>query len=104
MKIFGFPIDSVGRCRHYHGVNDIVSIKFNCCEKYYPCYKCHEENEDHPILAWNKEDFSKKAILCGNCHTEITINDYVEKQKCTHCNSSFNPNCSLYYDIYFNME
>lgn len=101
MTIFGFPIDSSGRCKHYHGINDIVSIKFKCYEKYYPCYKCHEE---HSIIRWEKEDFAEKAILCGNCHNELTINDYIEKKKCTHCNSGFNPNCSLHYDIYFKVQ
>ena len=56
---------------------DIIAIKFKCCEKYYPCYQCHEETADHPAQIWNKDEWNIKAILCGVCKTELTINDYM---------------------------
>lgn len=104
MKILGFPIDSESRCKHYHSEQDIVSIKFKCCNHYYPCYKCHEESIDHPIERWAKKEFDKKAILCGICQTELTINEYMDHQTCTNCGTAFNPNCSLHYNIYFSMS
>lgn len=42
-KIYGATIDNETRCTHYHTPLDIIAIKFKCCDKYYPCYKCHNE-------------------------------------------------------------
>ncbi|SFL91388.1 Uncharacterized protein, contains Zn-finger domain of CHY type [Gracilibacillus orientalis] len=101
MEIFGFPIDSAGRCKHYYGENDIVSIKFTCCNRYFPCYKCHDESTDHERQLWQKEDFQEKAILCGNCFNELTIDAYIHYQQCDNCNATFNPNCAKHYSKYF---
>lgn len=103
MKIYGYTVDNVGRCKHYHGENDIISIKFKCCNKYYPCFKCHEESENHKMLPWPQEEFDQYAILCGNCKKELTINEYLNNGKCIYCHSGFNPNCSLHYHIYFDI-
>ncbi len=45
IKIFGSRIDSNTRCKHWNSKLDIIAIKFACCQKYYPCYLCHSENE-----------------------------------------------------------
>ena len=37
---------------------DVIAIKFKCCNKYYPCYKCHEEHESHAI-----KDGQKKSLI-----------------------------------------
>ena len=39
---------------------DVIAIKFKCCNKYYPCYKCHEEHESHAIKRWTEKEFDKK--------------------------------------------
>lgn len=104
VKIYGFPIDGAGRCKHYHGENDIISIKFKCCNKYFPCYKCHQECENHPIQSWNKSEFEKRAILCGICKKELTITEYLSDGKCRYCGAFFNPNCSMHYHIYFGIK
>ncbi len=101
MEVLGFPVDAAGRCKHYYGENDIVSIKFKCCNSYYPCYKCHDESTDHERQIWAKGEFDEKAILCGNCFHELTINEYIHNQKCCKCNASFNPNCANHYYRYF---
>ncbi|MCU9594551.1 CHY zinc finger protein [Caldibacillus thermolactis] len=103
MKIYGYTIDKAGRCQHYHSKKDIISIKFKCCNKYYPCYKCHVECEDHPIQSWKKEEYEELAILCGICKKELTINEYLNNDKCIYCHALFNPKCSSHYHIYFGM-
>ncbi|MBD8499546.1 CHY zinc finger protein [Paenibacillus arenosi] len=101
MKIYGAIIDSETRCTHYHTVKDIIAIKFYCCNRYYPCYKCHEENEDHDIQAWPQEQFEEKAVLCGSCRSQMTILQYMNTNDCPYCQASFNERCALHYSIYF---
>ena len=50
-------IDEEGRCTHYHQENDIVALKCSDCEKYFSCYHCHDELENHLFRATDKEDF-----------------------------------------------
>ncbi|MFT9817755.1 CHY zinc finger protein [Lysinibacillus sp. NPDC056185] len=104
MKILGNVIDDQGRCKHYFNKVDTISIKFKCCGEYYPCYKCHEENSNHKIQPWKKEDFDEKAIFCGVCKSELTIREYMDSTNCKHCNTLFNPNCSKHFHIYFETD
>ncbi|ENH96297.1 hypothetical protein J416_11502 [Gracilibacillus halophilus YIM-C55.5] len=99
----GAMIDHHTRCAHYHSSTDIVAIKFRCCQTYYPCYQCHEEETNHSIRVWKKEEFDQKAILCGNCANELTINEYLGRDFCIYCQSAFNPNCQRHYHLYFEM-
>lgn len=49
----GLLVDDEGRCVHYHGEKDIVSLQCYECKKYYACYQCHNAIETHvfrPIL------------------------------------------------------
>lgn len=96
-------IDLEGRCKHYYGEYDTISIKFKCCKKYYPCYKCHEDHEDHQIQLWDPKDFNRKAILCGVCKQELSINYYLHHNHCNNCQAVFNQNCSRHYHKYFNI-
>lgn len=34
-KVYGSLIDTETRCRHYFTEEDIIAIKFKCCNKYY---------------------------------------------------------------------
>ncbi|MBM7587063.1 putative CHY-type Zn-finger protein [Bacillus pakistanensis] len=98
----GVEVDSQTRCKHYHTERDIIAIKFKCCDTYYPCHLCHEECADHKALTWPKEEWNEKAILCGNCGEELTINEYMNsKSTCPNCSASFNPGCQLHYHLYF---
>ena len=101
-KVYGKVIDGHTRCIHYHANNDIIAIKFKCCEKYYPCHACHDECSNHQAMVWPKSEFDQKAILCGNCKEELTIKEYLDcGSKCPKCNASFNPKCELHYSKYF---
>ncbi|GGE33657.1 hypothetical protein GCM10011391_10450 [Pullulanibacillus camelliae] len=100
-KVYGQTVDHETRCTHYHGETDIIAIKFRCCGKYYPCYQCHDEEEDHERIVWEKEAFDTKAILCGHCGYEHTINEYLHTYHCVKCQADFNPGCSLHYPLYF---
>lgn len=102
--VYGNVIDDQTRCKHYDSERDIVAIKFRCCGKYYPCYLCHNENEDHPIRVWMRNEFDAKAILCGNCKRELTIHEYLNANRCPYCKAAFNPGCSLHYHLYFEVE
>lgn len=104
VKIFGQIIDYQTRCKHYHTEKDIIAIKFKCCDKYYPCYKCHEELEDHSIAVWPKEEFNETAIICGVCKREHTINEYLSTKNCLTCKSLFNEGCANHYHLYFEVE
>ena len=104
IKVEGNQIDEKTRCLHYHSPLDIVAIKLKCCNTYYACYFCHLENTDHPVEVWNKNEFYKKAILCGNCNTELAINEYlISNNQCPNCNAPFNPGCRKHYHYYFNI-
>ena len=102
IKVYGTLADDATRCVHYQSPLDIIAIKFKCCNKYFPCYQCHEETADHAAQTWEKEEWDTKAILCGNCKTELTIKEYMESENvCPNCRSAFNPNCSKHYYLYF---
>lgn len=105
IAIKGKIIDSNTRCVHYNSEFDIIAIKFKCCNIYYPCYKCHEEEADHGIQKWKKHEDASKAVFCGNCHNEITIEQYINSNnKCPFCKSSFNPTCKEHYHFYFDFS
>ena len=100
--IKGKLVDDQTRCIHYHSELDIIAIKFKCCGEYYPCYECHAEMAGHPSQVWTKEERNEKAVLCGVCQAELTIQEYFDSDNtCPHCKSSFNPNCSRHYHLYF---
>lgn len=100
--IHGQLVDDNTRCVHYHSSLDIIAIKFKCCREYYPCYQCHEETADHAALRWERDERGTKAIFCGVCKNELTIEEYLQsRNQCLYCNASFNPNCSKHYHLYF---
>lgn len=94
--------DNQTRCIHYHGPLDIIAIKFNCCNHYYPCYYCHQQEAGHIATVWNKTAFGEKAILCGACSNEMSITEYKESNyQCPFCNAAFNPKCNNHDHLYF---
>ncbi|MBL7874137.1 MAG: chromophore lyase [Cyclobacteriaceae bacterium] len=104
LLVKGKVIDNQTRCSHYHTELDIIAIKFKCCDTYYPCYSCHAESTDHKPLTWDSVEWNKKAILCGACGLELSVQEYMDSNNtCTRCQSSFNPNCKKHYDLYFTM-
>ncbi len=102
VEVKGVKVDKQTRCEHYHTEKDIIAIKFKCCNTYYPCHLCHEEVAGHESVIWKREERGQKAILCGVCKTELTINAYVNSgSKCPVCKSSFNEGCQTHYHLYF---
>ena len=98
----GRVIDEQTRCLHYHSPLDIIAIRFKCCNEYYSCYECHEEEAGHNSEVWKRNEFDTKAILCGVCGNEMAVHEYLtSNDHCPHCNSAFNPNCSKHYHLYF---
>lgn len=104
LKLFGQLLDKNTRCLHYHSEIDIIAIKFKCCGYYFSCFKCHDlfrnYSINHPVEKFSKLDYGK-VVLCGNCYSELTFDDYSKNHRCTICNSQFNPKCSLHYGLYF---
>ena len=78
----GNDIDQETRCSHYHTEIDRIAIKFYCCDTYFPCFSCHEESGCSSPQVWPIAQFNQKAVLCGSCGTELTVNEYLS------CNSS----------------
>jgi uncharacterized CHY-type Zn-finger protein len=105
ITIKGKLVDMQTRCVHYQSELDIIAIKFKCCDTYYPCYSCHQEDSDHESQIWRKEEFDALAILCGACKKELSIQQYMESQAtCPYCEALFNPKCSNHYHLYFETE
>jgi len=89
-------------CVHYHSLADVIAIKFKCCNEYYPCYYCHEEVAGHQSEKWEKNEWGRKAIFCGVCKSEMTIERYLKcNYQCPFCKIQFNPNCSRHNHLYF---
>lgn len=102
IEVKGKTVDEQTRCTHYHSLLDVIAIKFKCCDTYYPCYYCHEETAGHKAQVWSKNEFDTKAILCGVCRQEMTINQYQHSNyQCPNCSTSFNPKCSNHTHLYF---
>lgn len=103
--IKGKAVDEQTCCVHYHSPEDIIAIKFKCCNEYYPCFYCHEEEAGHTPQVWKKKEFETKAILCGACKNEMSIAAYKDcNYSCPFCNAAFNPKCMSHNHFYFEEE
>ena len=102
MKVRGVDVDSETRCSHYHSEIDRIAIKFYCCGDYYPCFECHKAVGCGNHQVWPKEEFVQKAVLCGSCGHELSIEEYLQcESACPNCSAAFNPGCSLHKHLYF---
>lgn len=105
VTVKGLLVDDHTRCNHYKSGLDIIAIKFKCCLQYYACIHCHEEMATHSKLLWSQAEWNTKAILCGNCKHEMSINEYLNgNYKCLKCNADFNPKCSNHNHLYFDID
>ncbi|MFD2611789.1 CHY zinc finger protein [Paenibacillus gansuensis] len=104
MKVHG-AIDGRTRCKHYHSERDIIAIKMKCCETYYSCYYCHQEEAGHVAAVWPAEQWNTPAVLCGNCRSKLTVRQYMDcDYSCPSCGAAFNPGCKLHNHYYFETE
>ena len=71
----GKLVDDQTRCIHYHSPLDVIAIKLKCCGEYYACFYCHEQEVDHKAEQWKPGEYEIKAILCGVCNHEMTIDE-----------------------------
>lgn len=101
MIVYGKTIDSETRCVHYGTPKDVIAIKFKCCRRYYPCHLCHQESETHAAAQWAIDERQQKAIFCGVCSTELTIDTYLSVDNCPDCGAQFNEGCRLHSHLYF---
>lgn len=104
MQIYGQLLDNETRCVHYHGETDIIALQCAKCRKFYPCYQCHNEAEDHLFQVWQSHEFIEQAIYCGHCHSTLSITTYLKSTKCPRCQHPFNPNCAKHYHLYFQID
>ena len=103
-EVKGVGVDNESRCAHYHSARDIIAIKMKCCGEFYACKDCHDELAGHKAETWARADWALKAVRCGHCGTELTINEYLEcANTCPTCGASFNPGCRNHYHFYFDM-
>ena len=104
IQVKGALVDNMTRCIHYHSALDIIAIKLKCCQTYYPCYYCHQEEADHEAQQWPESEWDTRAILCGVCKMEMTIREYLDSSyTCPACGAPFNPGCRNHNHLYFKM-
>jgi len=101
IKVLGRTVDDQTRCVHYSSPTDVVAIKFRCCSSYYPCFLCHRDYANHAAEQWPADEWQEKAILCGVCQSEHTINTYLAADCCPCCGAVFNEGCRLHRHLYF---
>ena len=62
--VVGTTLPQKGRCKHY--AKSYRWFRFSCCNKVYPCDRCHDESDtsgDHPNEHANR-------MICGYCSRE----------------------------------
>ncbi|QLG48076.1 CHY zinc finger protein [Natrinema halophilum] len=102
--VHGVEVDSETRCSHYRTDSDVVAFKFACCERYYPCFRCHEAVSGHEAVPWPRDRFDEPSVLCGVCDGELTVPEYLESDyRCPACGAAFNPGCSNHAELYFDI-
>ncbi len=102
VAVHGVEVDPQTRCAHWHGELDIIAIKFKCCGEWFPCFECHASEADHATSLWSEEERDRKAVLCGACGHQLSIQEYFDcDSACPKCESKFNPACVNHYKHYF---
>jgi uncharacterized CHY-type Zn-finger protein len=101
-EVHGLNLDPQTRCLHYHNPTDIIAIKMKCCGLYYACNNCHIALAGHRLQVWPQSEWHQTAILCGACHAELTIFQYLHgDSRCPVCQAAFNPACRNHHHFYF---
>ncbi|VVT56387.1 uncharacterized protein SAPINGB_P005031 [Magnusiomyces paraingens] len=72
-------------CKHI--LNAQVSIRTQCCRKWYDCPQCHLENEDHPL-----KKTLDLTMICKKCKKAFRkdLTDFDEAdQFCPYCDNEY---------------
>lgn len=102
--VHGIDVSPTTQCAHWHSDLDIIAIKHKCCGQYYACISCHEALVSHSPEVWPRDERNAKAVLCGSCRRELSVDKYLScGNKCPGCASNFNPGCAKHYELYFEM-
>ncbi len=101
MRVRGAVVDDATRCAHYASELDVVAMRLACCDGWWPCHACHEEEADHAIAPWPRVRRAEPAVLCGVCRATMSVDGYLAVDACPGCGAGFNPGCSLHHAVYF---
>ncbi|KAJ8102627.1 hypothetical protein POJ06DRAFT_52658 [Lipomyces tetrasporus] len=74
--VAGTPLPLNGTCKHYK--RSTRWFRFSCCNRVFPCDKCHNEQSDHA------EEHASRMI-CGMCSREQNY----QPEVCAYCRHSF---------------
>ena len=97
----GVGVDGETRCAHYDETEDVVALRFACCDAFYPCHRCHEATAGHPAEVWPSARFGEPSVLCGVCRATMTWPAYrAADHACPVCGAAFNPGCSAHAHHY----
>lgn len=72
--VAGTELPRKGRCPHY--AKSYRWFRFSCCQKVYPCDRCHDAAEEHPNEHANR-------MICGLCSRE----QHYRPEDCGFCHS-----------------
>jgi uncharacterized CHY-type Zn-finger protein len=61
IPVHGMEIDARSGCAHDRSLLDLIAIKFKCCQTYYACSQCHEQEADHPAQVWPRAESSEQG-------------------------------------------
>lgn len=101
-EVYGVEVDAETRCAHWYSPLDIIAIRFKCCGLWYPCFDCHRETAGHEAAVWPDDEFGERAVLCGSCGRQLSVNEYLASDsRCPACGSGFNPGCKNHLHLYF---
>lgn len=101
-EVRGINLDEETRCDHYRTFLDVIAIRMKCCGVFYACKDCHQALADHPLAVWPKAEWNQKAVLCGTCGYEMSVEEYLASgYGCPGCSAAFNPGCRKHAHFYF---
>ncbi|HEV2643494.1 MAG TPA: CHY zinc finger protein [Candidatus Elarobacter sp.] len=101
-RVEGIGLDAETRCAHYASPVDVIAIKAPCCDAYYACAECHVALAGHSLAVWERERWGERAVLCGKCRAELTVEEYLgANDRCPRCGTGFNPGCRTHHHLYF---
>jgi Uncharacterized conserved protein len=90
------------RCAHYDDEQDVIAIRFECCDVYYPCFRCHRAATEHVPTRLSADQKHEAAVLCGVCHRTMSATAYLQaNHTCPYCGRAFNPGCAAHHARYF---